>query len=737
MKIKVFIGLVLSLFLIRSFPINAQTELKESVLYNNVKDVLEVYRLENYHLLKYEDKIHIKSSSFTLEIEGLYINHVENGGKVFVLYHKDENNLLAVVENQVIVKTITLSNEVNPSNISIQNNSLILMGSKNNFGYLSFYNYNLDLMNEYYYGENNGLEAKEIFMIDNKWYLFCEKDSHSSNGFFENIGSDKERKVCLLILNNQFSIEKIKYLNCDDGIESLVDIDYKDNAFWFIIKGETNLHFFNSDISLNNPIKVYSDTNLNHKVILNYQNEFLRFDYLNQLVMFVGDEKIDLFDYGCKGIYIEDGLLKFIYLKNDNLYLNEVNEYHIDYLNKFEISFFEGTLENNTDLNHTKFVEVNSYFGEVEVFLNSDINYRINGKYDVSLIIRRKGSQDILINNKLEIKPYSNVYEGGVYCSGKTLKFMGEAYLNGIEVTNGHQINTPGYYKLELVDNSGKKTTYNFEIVDEYYNRSELNYEYDYSVSPNDSLKITIDLPNKNKVKELWINDESIEFNQLEDKLEFEIYGKSSSCITEYKVEKLVYEDNEIDYDHTFKVYTTKLLPKISIFETESEFPLININVEDYDMSLLKLEIIYNYNDEEKKIDYYFNNHDFIIPELLNNVVDLRINLIYTNGLREVFKKNIVDFRGVFKKEQLFKIESTKNENGINNIKIEFNKINNLEKLTLIDESIKDNYNYVFSYTSLIISGSITLLIIGGIIFLIIKKRHKNKKDNLNEAIVE
>lgn len=737
MKIKIILGLLLSLFLIKNVPINAQTEIKESVLYNNVGAVEKVYNLKNCHLLIHEDKIKVKSSSYTLVINGEYLDHVEGEGKLFILYKEENLRKVALVENQILKETFIFDSSILPVSIRIQNNSLIVMGEMNNFGYLSFYNYNLELLNEYFYGEDNGLVAQEVFNINNKWYLFCEKDSHSSNGFFENIGSDKERKVCLLVLNNQFAIEKIKYINCDDGVESLEKIYFQDNCFWFAIKGETKYHYFKSDIDMNKTIKLLEETNLEKEIILNYQNEFLRFKTEPQLIMYYHDQMETLSNNDIKGLYIEDGLLKFIHLRNNNLYLNEVSEYHIDYLHPFEIDFFEGSLEKDVDLNHSKYVEISSYFGEVKVFLNSEIDYRVSGTYDVSLIIKRVGCSDIAVNNSLIIYDYCNIFNGGVYATGKQLKFMGRGYLNGTEITNGHQVSTPGLYTLELKNNNNDTKTYKFEIVDDYYNRSEINQKYDYVVNPNEPLKISIDLENSDTVKELWVNGEKVTFQQNNDILEFEITGKESSCITEYKVEKIVYENKEVEYTKTFKVYTLKKLPSLSVKEVESEYPLILIKVNDFDMSLLKLEISYTIDGTEKVINYYFNNMNFEISELLNKSTNLKVTLVYTNGLGEIFKKNLIDFSGVFKKEQAFKIETLKTQNGIEEIKITFNKITDIEKLNVVDESIKDNYNYVFSFTSLIVSGSLTILIIGGIIFIFIRKRRQKKNGNEKEAIVE
>lgn len=734
---KIIVSLIITIFLFKTLPINAQMETSESVLYNNVGNVEKVYPLNNYHLLVYFDKTILKSSNNSIVISGEYISHTASNNKVFILYKKADKYNICMIDNLNLTQTIQLRDTIKPSMIKIENNSLVLLGEDDDFGYLSFYNYNLELMNEFFYAEDNGLKSVDVYNIENKWYLFCEKNSHSPNGFFENIGSDKEKKVCILILNNQFTIEKVRYLNCDDGIELLEKAYLRDNQFYFIIKGESKYHYLKSDLNFTTPILLNSEVNTEKEIILNYNNEFLRFNTNNNLIMYYDNISIDISNELVKGIFIEDGLLKYVYLKNNNLYLNEVSEYHIEHLNPFHIDYFEGSLEKNQNLNNSENIQISSYFGEVEVFLNSDIDYRISGSYDVSLIVRRKGTQDIVLTNQLVVHDYCNIFDGGVYPTGLQLKFMGKGYLNGTQITNGHQIDQEGSYTFEIKNNKDESKVYNFQIINNYYNRNEINEKYDYYVNPNEYLTINVNLSSDELVKELWVNEKQVSFTQHNSTLSFDVQGSNNEGINEYEVNKIVYDDREVEYKKVFKVYTTKSLPSLSIQEMESEYPLLVVNVNDIDNSLLKMEINYKTNNQEVSEYYYFNDQEFINSDLVGKTTDLKITLYYTDGIGNIYKQNLLEFLGEFKKENLFKIETIKNSNKIETIKIVFNKIQKLEKLNVINESIKDNYNYTFTYTSLIVSGCLSLVIIGIVMFIVIKRiKRKNKADE-KEAIVE
>ena len=173
---------------------------------------------------------------------------------------------------EFFTSSILLNDRIKITNLSIQNDHLVLMGKNDNFGYLSIYNYKLELLNEYFYGENNGLKVLDIFLINNKWYMFCEKDAHSQNGYFENVGSYDERKLCMMILNSQLSIEKIKYLNCNDGSETLKFITYKDNLFWMVIAGDTKYHYLKGDNALNTIDKLFEEEKRDLNIILNHNN---------------------------------------------------------------------------------------------------------------------------------------------------------------------------------------------------------------------------------------------------------------------------------------------------------------------------------------------------------------------------------------------------------------------------------------------------------------------------------
>ena len=118
------------------------------------------------------------------------------------------------------------------------------------------------------------------------------------------------------------------------------------------------------------------------------------------------------------------------------------------------------------DLNVTDEVEIKSYFSLVEVLCNTDFSKNVYGNYNVELLIVRPFHEDIKVSNVVNIKPFINITNKGVYCTGYSLNFLGNATLNGMKINSGHSISKSGEYVLNLYDNLGNSNEYKFIVVE-------------------------------------------------------------------------------------------------------------------------------------------------------------------------------------------------------------------------------------------------------------------------------
>lgn len=96
------------------------------------------------------------------------------------------------------------------------------------------------------------------------------------------------------------------------------------------------------------------------------------------------------------------------------------------------------------------------------------------GKYD-ALYYFTTEDVDVITYGTVEILPYTNVYEKGVFDTNVTLEFNAKATLNSYEIEDGYTVTSPGSYLLVLTANSGEKHLVNFEVRELTNNETILN----------------------------------------------------------------------------------------------------------------------------------------------------------------------------------------------------------------------------------------------------------------------
>lgn len=95
--------------------------------------------------------------------------------------------------------------------------------------------------------------------------------------------------------------------------------------------------------------------------------------------------------------------------------------------------------------------------------LNYDLN--IYGRYHLQYYFSTK-EVDVVTNGIVEVLPYTNVYEGGVFDLNTQIITNGKATLNSLEIESGYEIKNSGSYKLVLKNNNNDIYTVNFEVSD-------------------------------------------------------------------------------------------------------------------------------------------------------------------------------------------------------------------------------------------------------------------------------
>lgn len=725
-KIFFIIGLLI-IFGNYNFNINAMTSEKEDVLYNNIEEPNDVEVFSKGVLLENNDHLLYKNNKTQIRIEGKLICCYEFETVPYIVYQKLDNILLCkIIDNNYFEVELNADWKIN--HIIVKENTIYMFGCINNFSIIVEYTKNLEYVEHHLFFENTNIDFYDAVFHDNKWYIFGMKEGHCKSNEVENIGNYTDKKTIMVLMDNNFNVMTIKYYNHNNVYEKARFVDIYNNYIYYYFEVENLKYLYKSDINLDEHYLV--NVCDHQEILLDVNGDYLLFTNDNTLIMDSIKESLDLGTYN--KIYkfvIKDSKLEIYHYNRNNLYVKKISEYHIDKLDPIVISYENGNVDFNKNLNLTNEIEIKSYFSEVEVLCNTEFSKNVCGKYNIELLITRPNLENIKLSSEVNILPYVNVSNGGSYCTGFSLKFLGNATLNGIKINSGHNIIEEGEYKLEISDNLGNTTVYNFLIIDNYYIRTEEFKNFDIVGELNSITEVTLKFKNVDVV-EIYVNDELTEFKQSGDYLTLYLDGNDDYGINRYIINKIITLENEYIENFGILVNILKPIPSINILENNDEIPNFTINVEDSAQTIKYLEVV-TMNENINKVYRYYFGSQFIMDNYDFNNGTIEVFICYDLGDGVIRKDSVMKLEGAYKTlsnlivfSSLIETEQLKQIN----IKINSDNINKMNNLIVNNQSILQKYNVKKDYTNLIISSGLTFIIVLFVVVYLIFKKRRTKK---------
>ena len=734
---SITIVVVLMAFMIRLFvKAESKIETNQSIILKENEDNINVENIINYN----DKHIIIKNDTITFDkeiIKGNLIAHKINTNKLYLIV-KDAKNYLYLIKDNKITKQIEIIMD-SPKAISLCNNSIIIGGSNNNNMSIEKYDETLLLLDNINYIGNGMQMCNQLICIDGYIYVGGIKDAISENKYFKNVGSKNEIKTFIFKLDEDLNLIKDAYFNELMEKEILKDLyQYQDNI-GVVIQGDKNYNYvLDKNLNMVSRANIKENvhivqTNKKHGIgqLYLYQSpNYIKLEIQKNNIV----ETINMTEGTYINHYVNKGILYIYYLYNETIYLQELSEYHIDYLETLYLDYFD---YDETTLNH---FQVDSYLEDLTTKIDNISPYFVrnqNGKYEITYFLTRENNDEIIIKTPLIVRDYVNIRDGLVYPLGYQLFFFGNAKLNNKSINNGASLNTEGLQTLEITNANGEIKTYSFTVVDSYYKTINLpTMQTDFVMDKNATLWLSL---GTKEVKSIAVNGINVgKIRKINNEYWAEINKENTPELIKVGYQKLViteiqYSDNEIDkVNYSMILCVNKDNPNYVIQETNDKQKLnLKIDVNDEDQSLTNVIV-----------DVYQNNK--IIKSYVTNLKNIKITLpklaintpfeLYVRAKSENENTTLMYYKGKLSKDITIPLTITfnENDNSIKTINIELDlSSTRLQHQQLLLGQNKQNLSSKYQVTK---NNTITIISIVGslmiIIFVIIIMLKKKKQQN-------
>lgn len=734
---SITIVVVLMAFMIRLFvKAESKIETNQSIILKENEDNINVENIINYN----DKHIIIKNDTITFDkeiIKGNLIAHKINTNKLYLIV-KDAKNYLYLIKDNKITKQIEIIMD-SPKAISLCNNSIIIGGSNNNNMSIEKYDETLQLLDNINYIGNGMQMCNQLICIDGYIYVGGIKDAISENKYFKNVGSKNEIKTFIFKLDEDLNLIKDAYFNELMEKEILKDLyQYQDNI-GVVIQGDKNYNYvLDKNLNMVSRANIKENvhivqTNKKHGIgqLYLYQSpNYIKLEIQKNNIV----ETINMTEGTYINHYVNKGILYIYYLYNETIYLQELSEYHIDYLETLYLDYFD---YDETTLNH---FQVDSYLEDLTTKIDDISPYFVrnqNGKYEITYFLTRENNDEIIIKTPLIVRDYVNIRDGLVYPLGYQLFFFGNAKLNNKSINNGASLNTEGLQTLEITNANGEIKTYSFTVVDSYYKTINLpTMQTDFVMDKNATLWLSL---GTKEVKSIAVNGINVgKIRKINNEYWAEINKENTPELIKVGYQKLViteiqYSDNEIDkVNYSIILCVNKDNPNYVIQETNDKQKLnLKIDVNDEDQSLTNVIV-----------DVYQNNK--IIKSYVTNLKNIKITLpklaintpfeLYVRAKSENENTTLMYYKGKLSKDITIPLTITfnENDNSIKTINIELDlSSTRLQHQQLLLGQNKQNLSSKYQVTK---NNTITIISIVGslmiIIFVIIIMLKKKKQQN-------
>lgn len=694
-----------------------QSNIKNFTMYDD-----HSYNLDGYSYYEGTDiKIYVQTLNYFILENDLYI-----------LYY---NGNYCLEKHDITTKEMTrirFNHEV--CNMKLVDDLIYIVGTKERDAI--FYTYNLDLqMNyQYQYGGDNYEKFTDIYLLNDKIYLFGQKNGISNHSPFANVGSNTDLKSFVVSLDENFHIDKGFYINEHCQSETFEQIIVNNQSFYFIIKDEDN-NFYQYHLNAN--LELLERYQINEyltaeKFLLvdapNMANEKLYIYFANNNIYYAifTNEVEHNFQIATNVkkllySYLDQGSLIIYYQVDHDIIKTILTMHYIIEIKEKEVSYKD---QSYLDTSHFK---VSSYLEDLTFTYDQSLNENIilnkSGRYEASYSAQTTSGKKITIKTPYIIKPYINIIDGGIYPLNYILEFTDDVYLNDQKIHVGEVLNKTGELTLKHQTSEGIEE-YHIRVVDRYYKNLEINNQEEMILqNKQDIYQYSFYLTTFKKVKAVYVNDIPYSFKQNKEQISLDFINKTYG-INHYKINYVVFEDDStLSINEEFKIKTLKTKPIVDAYYMDEAF---NFQIIDDDRTI---------NDIVVK---YYQNHTLVktISSLLqplqlktlNEIDEIEVVLQYEIGTKDIYELTLLDLQdlNINKISDLFEIDVAFDNNQVTNIKIskpltKNTKINNATVLDLkITDSLNSHQSYLYLYICL---GLAIIFLVIAIIILIFKRK--------------
>lgn len=705
---------------------------KVLAIHNNYR-IQEV--IDGYLLTKEEEIKYVYKNVDIFNIEEQYLAHAQDKNFLYLISKKiSEVVLRKINKNNKTIKETKLDIEQIGS-LMLNNEELIIVGSNQNDAIISKYTTDLKHYHTYYYGGLGEEHFLKIYLSNNYYYVIGTKDAISENSPFMNVGSINEKKIFLTKINDKGLIVNTCYFNHDEKIEELIDSDFLEGKILLNIRADNNNHLYIIDSNLNREDYFTNQGDQKNVVLFNNNCECLMIETQDKTLLKLKNEtkyELDI-NEPIEYAVITDNALNVYYYQDNYLYQSTIYQYKIEHQEDIIINILNGDFDVNMNMNDLKEIKISSIIHKIDLVLEATtpfFNKQINGKYEALFRIKINDKKSFLLKNNIIIEEYVNVYADHIYPIGYKLKFFGYGLLNDKTVISGMSLSDEGQHKFVISDANGQKQKITFYVVEGYYNKEEEWPDADYTINQDQVLKIMINNYSTEEIKEIYINEQSTPFTVEDNQVVVELNDFSEKGVYQYLINKIVYQDEELEINKKISVKVLKETPKVQIKEQEEENFSLDINLIDNDKAIKDLTFEIYEQDKLLEIQHtYLKEYNLFVGNIYKDKkYKIKAFLIYDLGNKELKKTEIFTTILNFKEGnyELGKVDISENHSQIK-LKLSTNNSNlTIDTLMIGTTELKEKYQIVSDYSPIYISLGISVIIViigGGYYYY--KKQHK------------
>ena len=724
-KLWLIIPCLFIMFGYQNRKINAAVMEESSLIENNVANLESLYPTSHGQIECYPEQIKFWYDGSEASIIGEYLVHYEYQDYLYIMTKNEQIHLLKF-KKATLQKETTLSSSLIINQMLIYNDYLYLIGHNETEGLIMTYSQDLKEVKQYHYGNGCHLKIKEAIQKQNNWYLACTKDAHATEPF-QNVGNLGEEKTCLIKLNNRMQITDIKYFNQHQKQEQPLHLGLLGQKLTLLMQADN--HFYYYQINENGETELIGECSDCDDAIVGYDGTLLKVEKQNHFCLCSNNESyidkpwLRVVHYDLAGGYFN------VYVVSDNdLIKYQFDEYHINLLNNFSVDYFHTDLNFDQNLNHLGVIDIASIVGDLEVYAEKGIALNIPGLYDVPLVIKRSGKENIKLATKVKIAPYVNIMDGAIYRPGVMLSFMGYAKLNGVVVTNGYYINSPGNYTLTISDNNTQLQVINFHVEEDYYARITPIVGGDYCIPAAADSYLDFKMSDAYVIEEVIMDQQPVPFMINNNLLKVLVSASPSYSLEEHTINKWRIGEEWYDIDCHFSVKTLKRVPIFEVTEGETKNLSLSVKIDDPEQTIKCISIKELKSGKESY--NYLKNGILSLDGLKGLSGTVEVSILYDLGDGLTKSKRLISLDSTFKKNDLYQVSFVIASEKISEMRVaQTDKATKgVTNLVVCNENITSTYLAKDNSLNLVISIVATCIVIVAISVLILFKHRKKGK---------